>query len=491
MPTFKVWLATDTLLYLPVYALADFGIAARVAGAAELTGEVRIEIMPAPLKGDRGTIEHMLRMAEEHPDEIHIAIADPVAVFRADPKGAQTILLGAFLKRPPFWVVGRDLPSKDIKVPHRYVYYDQSFTTGNILGQQISTDAPEDHVAWCKMGEEFSFFDQPEEIVGELRVVTADLWGLVAAQARDPSIRIQRRLMLEDEFQDFLTTGILSSRLHQDRQADGLAIFMEAIRSSCVLLRTAEQPAAALIRQLIERGIEFKPALTGVARPTLEPGTAATEIAARLFQDGVYSDTLAVEFAEWRGAIHARSWRSEEKKAATSIFYRIYEPRHATYLTAEWLVRTFRDYGRFVEEARILKGGVAGGLAALLVSQLLMWGFERQATLHGDSSRALESLAIGSAVLALGAVIWAVLGLLMNWTRLLRPIQRLLSMDENATRAIVTGITAVLISAALLFVATSVFHVPIAPDAVILHLTPLGVGIAAALLQIWRSQRHA
>jgi hypothetical protein len=481
-----VWLPTDTLLYLPVYALADLGILARVARAAQLRQELSLEIMPAPLPGDDNAIKHMLAEAAKADNTaIHIAIADPVAAFLADPAGASVVLLGAFLTHPPFWVLGRDVPPELGNPTHKYVYYDERFATGNFFGRRITAKLDTSSRIPCPMGEEFKYFQQPESFVGQFRVITADITGMVGCMAADPSIKIKEHLV--KEYPHFLTTGVLAARPQLKTFGPEIAAFLEAVRSACALFRTAEKPAAALIRQLIERGTEVKPALEGeAAAATIDPETLAGLVAARLFEDNVYSDTLDVEFADWVGAIKARDWGHE--RGATRLFYKIYEPRLASALTPRWLISTFQDYGRFVQQASLLRSSVVGTSVALIFSQILLMLFRDRT---GDASlpRALVALSISSAVLAGGAIVWATLALLSEKRRLLLPIQRLASLDENATRGIVAGIITLILGTVAIWTARPFLGVSFGAEYILFAVSGL-VGIGEYAFRLFK-QRNA
>jgi hypothetical protein len=489
MITFKVWLATETLLYLPIYALGDMGILARVASTAEL-GDVTLEIKPAPGEGDVAAIEHMLEQAASAPSsEVHIAIADAVAGYSADKKGKNVLLLGAFLKRPPFWVAGRDVPKSHGEIAHRYIYYTEKYDTGHYLGQQLSADLGPRHKITCAMGEEFErYLEEPEDIPGRLRIITADLSGLIACKERDPSVHIQS--CLAEDYCDFLTTGILTSRKHERDHARALAVFLEAVRSSCVLLRTAEKPAAALIQQLIQNGKELGPALAELPDDgRLDAEALSQKIAAQIFVDHVYSDTLEVEFAEWRGTVNSRHWK--DKRDALRAFGRIYEPRPSRALTGDWLIRTFQDYGRFVQQVRILKGGLVASLVALAASQTLLRVFEQATATQQAVPHAVQYMSFTSALFAVLAVAWGLVALLRHRTRTLLKLQILLQTDAPTTIGLVSVILSIMLTPPIYLAGMKLFHFPVDVSDVILWGVPASIGLMSAVFLTWWVARHA
>jgi hypothetical protein len=487
MITYKVWLAAETLLYLPIYALGDLGILARVANTAGLGDDIALEILPAPEPGDTEALRHMLAQAAKAPSsEVHIAIADPVAAVMADRKGKEVLLLGAFLKRPPFWVAGRDVPAGYGEIEHRYIYYRDGFETGQFLGQQLSAELDASHKRTCAMGEEFEIYlGETEDIPGRVQVISADLSGLIACLERDPTVKIQRHLA--PDYRDFLTTGILTHRQYEASQARALAVFLEAVRSSCVLLRTAEKPAAALIHQLLETGAELRPAVTELDNgERLDNAVLAKKIATRIFEDSVYSDTLEVEFSEWRAVINSRRWK--DKRSALRAFGRIYEPRASRALTGDWLIRTFSDYGRFVKQGRALKGGLIGCLVALVLSQVVLRGFE---TAAGDEhSKLLLYASISSAFVATTALLWGVVALLRHRTRAFFGLQMMFLIDENAAHAVVFALAGIVATLPVYWVTTSIFGDDLDWGALVLFVVPTTIGLISAAVTLVR-KRHA
>ncbi|HEY3949195.1 hypothetical protein [Phenylobacterium sp.] len=490
MLTFKVWLATDTLLYLPIYALADLGILARVAPTAGLGTEVAIEIRTAPGEGDRAAISHMLKQSEAASEsEIHIAVCDPLAAWHVDKSGKSAVLMGAFIKRPTFWVLGRDVSAGHENIDHKWVYYEEKFVTGNYLGKILAAELDEPFRQRCSMGDEFKYFQEAEAVPGTLRVLTADIHGMVLCQQADPSVHVKDKLMDDPRFSHFLTTGILTHRRHYKQQAKAMSVFMEAVRSSCVLLRTAEQPAAALIRQLLERGSETKPALDDDVTAKISKETIANRVAARLFDDRVYSESLDVEFQDWANAVHAGSWK--DKKAAQKLFYKIYEPREANRLTGEWLIKSFKDYGRFVREARALRGGVAAALAALATSQIALSMMEREVPAHKGPLGATTWVYLLSVMLAAGALCWVTVSITMVKSRFLLPLQRFLSADEDATRGLVTSVAMGFLAVVTLWAGEKFFKLRIMEDHVILWAIPILTGAADYVYKLIRKSRNA
>jgi hypothetical protein len=431
MPSFKVWLAADTLLYMPVYALADLGILGRVATAAGMGG-VSIDIRISPTRGDRATIEHMLRQAEATSPggDIHIAIADPIRAIQADPAARSVSLLGALIKRPPFWEVGRHPPHEDDVKSHYYVYYNDAMATGNFLGRRAAAHADDEDRDTCKFGEEFERLDG-ETKTGRTRIITADIRAMVEAMRRDRKIAILRSFSREADLQHFVTTGILTHRKYAADQGKALALFVEALRSACILLRTAEVPTATLVEQIMRREAIKRPSVAG-------PSTAddlteiAKDITAQIFLEEIYADSLSVSHAEWEGALKPRGYSSEERRKASAFFFKIYDPHPSRDMTEDWLMRAIKDYGRFVREARRLRGAsLLSVISVVVLAVNLGLASQTSSSVVSAHARFLRWSSISSISFAAAAMSAVLLALMREKTRFILPLQKLFAIDDN------------------------------------------------------------
>lgn len=491
MPTFKVWLAADTPLYLPIYALADLGVLARVAATVGFTTETRIEIQPAPAGGDRSTIEHMLQQAERAEESvIHIAIGDPTAACLIEGADKKLALLGAFIKRPSFWLIGR--PNDTIKEnAHHYVYYTDRFQTGSFLGRQVVDEAGGDDVTQVSMGKEFELLFEPEDIVGRLRVLTADIVGVATVQEKDPSIQVIESLGTLDRYENFVTVGIMTHNHNLKNYKQQVALFLEAVRSACVLLRTAEKPAAALVRELIERGFESRQAVTEIEdAPAVASDAIAPKIARMLFEDRVYSNTLAVTPSDWKGAVDARFTQPKARLKAEALFLSIYRPNVADTFTAEWLSKTFRDYGRFVQGIRVLKYSIWAALFTMVLSQVLLkLAYESEAP-NWLSKATPQTLYLTSLVTALVSATWLVFAMITAGSNRLRPLSRFGYFLITKTGAL--GLPLFTVAAmAVGLTACYLFKIPIGVDNVITAFTPLLAASCWPAIELFFKRRYA
>lgn len=485
MAKYTVWVGTDTLLYLPVYALADLGVLARVAEAIMPGESVSIEILPSPTPGDVGAIKHMLHEANNSDSaKLHVAVCDPVAAVEADPEVRSAMLLGAFIKQPSFWVIGRS-PQSGVKgVDHRHVFYNDSFETGHFIGRHLSEGADQEHRKTCAMGEEFRYLQMTERYPGEVRVLTADIFGLVSAQRNDPSIEVLDTLMRHADFQDFLTVGIVTHQKYAKINAPAVSLLLEAIRSACVLLRTAERPAAALIYQLLKHGRESAPALAIVGKNDEELEEISALIAKRLFKDGVYSDTLGVSFHEWKGAVEARALRKQRRIQYEGVFHRLYNPSLANEFTGTWLVRAFQDYGRFVKGVRLLKYGSGFALGSALFSHIVIYILYNSATAASPATTRLKAAVLTSLLFASLATLWVSYIFLRDRVTLFWRFRR---WFWNMSPAVVAALTVFLLGVSLALV--GVFTpLDLSSGDVVLAVVP---ALVPALIWVMRQLRHA
>jgi hypothetical protein len=493
MPTFKVWLAADTPLYLPIYALADLGVLARVATTVGFKTEVKIEIQPPPKRGDRAAIEHMLRQAEQAEESvIHLAIGDPTAACLVDNGARDVALLGAFIKRPSFWLIGRHGADNVRELEHKFVYYTDKFATGSFLGKQLVDDHGAEDIAQVEMGCEFGPLFEPEETLGRLRVLTADIVGVETAHEKDASIDVIESLGTLDRYENFVTVGIMTHAAQLKHQKAHVSLFLEAVRSACVLLRTAEKPAAALVRELIERGNESRQAVTEIdGGTTVDPGIIAPRIARRLFEDRVYSNTLAISPSDWKGAVDARFTKPAARAKAEALFLSIYKPNIADTFTAEWLSQTFRDYGRFVQGVRVLKYSTFGALFAMVMSQILLRFAYVSDTPNWLTKSTPQSLYLSSLFIALVSATWLIFAFITAGSNRLRPISRMGYAVISKTGAWGLPIFTVLLMAVCLFVGRYWFQMQISADNVITTLTPFFAASCWPAVTIFFKKRYA
>jgi hypothetical protein len=446
MPTFKVWLAADTLLYLPIYALADLGILERVAKAAGIDG-ASISVQPSPTRGDKACIDHMIMKAEGEPPigDIHLAVCDPIRTLQSDQEGNAVSLIGAFIKKPPFWEVGRH-PANEGEIKfHKYVYYDETMATGNFLGRRVAADCEDEHRVTCKLGEEFRILRR-EEQPGQTRVVTADIRGMVEAMQEDPQLGIFRRFSRDSDIGDFVTTGVLTHKRYGKEYAQALSLFMEALRSSCILLRTAERPTASLIEQImiresLARRGEVASTVEIIASSNKAIASTAVLIAKQIFSDDIYADSLSVSHSEWAGALKPRGYDNDKRRRFSALFFKIYDPHPSKDLTAEWLMKAIKDYGRFAEDARRLRGASIASVISIAILAVHI-GFADHFVNVNQSLGAvlLHWTSVGSIFLASAILTITILALAKGKISLLSPVQRLFAVDDNLATTMITGL---------------------------------------------------
>jgi hypothetical protein len=493
VPSFKVWLAADTPLYLPIYALADLGVLARVATTVGFKSEVKIEIKPSPKGGDKGAIEHMLAEAARADDSvIHLAIGDPTAACMIENGARDLALLGAFIKRPSFWLIGREPPPNVKQVDHRYIYYKDRYATGSFLGRQIAHEHGAEDVDQVEMGDEFDPLFKSEETCGRLRVLTADIVGIATAQERDPSIKVIESLGTWERYESFVTVGILTHADHLKNQKAHISLFLEAVRSACVLLRTAEKPAAALIKELIERGDESREAVIDIAKlQPVEAEVIAPKIAARLFEDKVYSNTLAISPSDWKGAVDARFADQRKRTSAEALFLNIYKPNLADTFTAEWLTQTFRDYGRFVQGIRVMKYSALGAMFTMIVSQILLRAAYVSDSPNWLSKSTPQYMYLTSLFIAIMSITWLVFAFITAGTNKLRPVSRLGYFLIAKSGIWGLPIFTITVMSTLLLLARFTFHIPISADNMIFGFTPILAASCWPALNVLVRRRYA
>lgn len=254
----RVWLAAEAFLYLPIYAVQEFGILQRIA-AVQGNSQIFVDVQPSPLRGDEGCIEHMLAEGVNDKSgrgDIHIAVCDPVEALHVDPNAKRISLLGAFIKNPPFWLLSRqegEIPNLEVPNGSEFISYNEKFSTGNFLGgetyESLGLDIKD--VKFVDFGDEVDhLFDEP---LTDRFVLTADIMGMARAINSDPGIRINQTLSTVDQYQSFVTTGLITDRKYILAQREAIGLFLGAVKIACLMLATSEQPTAALCKILARR----------------------------------------------------------------------------------------------------------------------------------------------------------------------------------------------------------------------------------------------
>jgi hypothetical protein len=368
MATFHVWVATPTFLYLPVYALERLGILDQVFKTVS-GHDAKIIVRVSPQRGDDNCIKHMLHCASNGAkvdDIINVAIGDPYAAIDVDPAGKDARLLGAFLKAPTFWVIGREkgLSPNDLTL----LCYDDSFKTSHAIAKRFK-GAYGTVEAKSKPGEEIDqLFDRPEEQAkpGSLRVLTSDIIGVELACMRSPDVEVIKRMSAD--YKDFVTTGVLTHANVLKTRAHEIALFMEALRAACMLLKTAPQATATLVQRL-SREKEFAEELKlgkMIPAATELSDEQSLKIANRIFAEGLYDDSLLISHAEWRGRVDLEVLPRSERREADAYFYRVYRKAPAIRHLEAWIEKAMVDYARFAREAKERRLLLVGMVFALI-----------------------------------------------------------------------------------------------------------------------------
>jgi hypothetical protein len=257
---FCIWLATESFLYLPIFALRDLKILEDVAKANGRSFEIELRTANGDADAARCMLEESLPC-----DTIHVAIGDPVSAVRdlLDDKSSKDSfnalrVIGSLLKKPPFWLVS-NIPQKEF-LAHadkaRLVHYNPSLATGYALGQVVadSYNIKKGSIDLVDYGNELDkfFIEDTTELDPTPRLVlTADALGLASLQTfnanqfhvfTDTMITKQKR---------FLTTGITVHKENVKQNSFELAIFLKACRLASSLFSGSVAPVEALCRELL------------------------------------------------------------------------------------------------------------------------------------------------------------------------------------------------------------------------------------------------
>lgn len=495
---YVVWVATDAFLYLPIYAMKDLGVLTRISsGLNQPGGEPEIEIrQPTSGEGDAAAIAEMILHAKgdaANPDIVHLAVADPLMVVEQDGSGTGETpdcrVLGGFVKRPPFYVLGRVglVATQQMRV----VAYPSRLATGSFLGTIIKDKlGSQKNVLEKSFGKEVDeLFENAEEAEhpGTLRVVSADILGITIAMDRDPTIRIFERFNNEEDFEKFVTTGVLTWNYSSGTsQYEALTVFMQALRSATTLLQTADAPTAYMV-QALSKMPQFQEQVRVATGNKSAMGLTLNQaklVAKRLFDDKIYECPLALEKNEWDNTINKRAWNNPERqKSARTLFHKVNWSEPGTSKMKDWLRLSYPEYHTVFERNEQAERFLVAnsGPAMVMASAVMLWSQTDRIDLPG---------AIG-AVYSVAAAFAFLLSLYFSFFFIVRRIpwtRRIFSGRESESRTKIFENFIVLAIILLIWTVLRVFGLTADPDFQIWYnfAPPIGM-IAVSLVTTFRN----
>lgn len=311
--------ATNAFAYLPLYLAEHYDLfnepECRDAGSSAETEYEFSSEKAAPIEtigADASAIEEMVTAANGN--QLAYALADPLEIYNIrNAKPNELIVLGAFLKRPPFWVVNSK-PAEtiaDLNLDHLIFYHRDALQTGNYIGRYIADTKNIRHrdSSVMEFGQELELLVQQKEAGhNSCGALTADLLGMARFSNRSgpqqctPILRVFK----QKDFQHFVNSAFITHKSVVQENTEAARILIRSIRLAMSMLQTPH--VVAQYCQLFSSDARFRqqihPNSTGVRSPSLT-SKESKWVARRIIHDELYSSDLTISLDDWMGASKA------------------------------------------------------------------------------------------------------------------------------------------------------------------------------------------
>jgi len=372
----KVFKAADAFTYLPVHIAGKSGL------LQTLLPGVKIEfIVPqdsAGKEGDAVAIEAMHKANNSEADTIAVAICSPSTINSNKIRKNADIynncrIVAKIINRLPFWGINH----KDIEFSNfdelelnfeSVIHYNKELTEGFYLGVKISNgnkNITTHEVPWSK---DIDTLESKKDSAKTL-AISGDIVKIARATHRDKDpLKINYRFSKHEEF---LTTGIITSKKVCENHHKVLTKIIESIQKSINLIYSSEKIAIEVcdkIRIDLEESLAAKINLTDEERESCKNNIPTENelpyIVQIIREEEFYPENLNILEDEWAKAVIAlsvsESWTTKmgEKEIATLIkeSYRDLIDKRALLESENSIAKQFGiDSANFVHENKLLK----------------------------------------------------------------------------------------------------------------------------------------
>lgn len=242
----KIYKATDTFLYLPVYIAEDLGILETILEDTYNGYKFDFEFITPENKGDEGAISQMLQNTNEN--TIAIAIGSPVAFLSNEKKFEDVKVVGAIINKLTFWALAKDNHSKSINGIADFgshfeniIYPNDKYVTAHYLGKKVEKEAKINNSFSVEFGTEINNSDGKNKVV----VLTADIFSLATAMSSDNPYRFHINYSFPKKEGEFLTTGIITSKASCERFPNIIEKIVDSIQMSVAVFYTSKKTAVS------------------------------------------------------------------------------------------------------------------------------------------------------------------------------------------------------------------------------------------------------
>ena len=249
----KVYRATDTFLYLPVYIADDLDVLKTILGSTQDIGgkryEIEIELVSPKSnknKGDEGAILEMIQNTNDN--TVAIAIGSPVAFLNSkiiSKENADNVrVVGSIINKLAFWALAtnnhRDKIQKisDFRGNFENVIYpNNEYITAHYLGERIKREANITGISDVEFGAEIGKLSDYNNAIA----VTANIAAL--ADSMTKAIPCHINYSFSEKEGEFLTTGIITSKKSCEQFPSIIEKIIDSIQMSIAILYSSEKTA--------------------------------------------------------------------------------------------------------------------------------------------------------------------------------------------------------------------------------------------------------
>lgn len=391
-------LAADAFAYLPIQVLWDQnptcadvdGIPSRFrelfdAPADTVMGRYLPQTLDEPRsRGDLGCLNAIKHAWDEH-QQAAIGVCDVcemVPLKLVD----ELVVVGSLISRPSFWcIVDSDLAdAKFPEIPAQYlVIHEEGYETGYVLGKKLYDEIVESQVSAPPTIVKKDFDNVVDEAIwlrkqGKRKVAAVTASVLSVALANEHGFSVSHAYATDNEFKNFLTTGIVVHRAAIDdpKFRSLVETFLGKLNWVIKTMHTDPKGWRQRIITLANgHGMfEGERQLEGDDDGPMEIKQSHADLAHQLLSEGegLYSNDLIVVESQWRGACLGERRTSHRWPALRQIF-NISVLRNAMNKYDEDVLSQFRaeEERRRVREMKLLRWSIFSALCLVLFSNEL------------------------------------------------------------------------------------------------------------------------
>jgi hypothetical protein len=331
-----IYRAADAFLYLPTYLAEYTGIFRTLDPNLDVTFETPRD----PASSDLCALNAL----EKHLGDgsIPIAVCDPLVIFEKGSEAQKFRVLGALITKPPFWAVNKIdeefLEEKSIGLHfEQAIFYDHRLLTGHFIGRRLAKMThPHLSEVPVSFGEELPRLIREQQSGKKAVAVTADIVTL-AQEAGKNNVRINHRYSRNEFYQDFLTTGLVTTNAICEKHSEAITKVLLGIQRAIFILRSSKAIALDVCEDFADPARTpalYQPGQTRLSRSEIE------WIIDLIQEEEFYPLSLSIAESQWNGAISARAradmWEHEDELARKNLYSKLVIPTFLERARLHW-----------------------------------------------------------------------------------------------------------------------------------------------------------